>query len=228
IYIVQDGQFVFASPLFEELSGYVHEELLGTHCLSHVHPEDREAVRKKAIESLKERSHLPYEYRFIKKNGDITWILERVTSTEYRGKRVTIGSFMDITEGKQAEEALTEAEARYRALFEASPDGILIADIETRKFKYANPAICKMLGYSEEQLTKMGVNGIHPEDKLEHVVAEFEAQARGEKTLAEGIPCLRKDGTILYADINTTTVLIGGRECNVGFFRDITERKQAE
>ncbi|MDK1030847.1 MAG: PAS domain S-box protein, partial [Planctomycetia bacterium] len=134
----------------------------------------------------------------------------------------------DITERKQAEEALIESEARYRALFEASADGIIIADSETKKFKFANPAVCRILGYSEKELKGMGVEDIHPKESLEHVISEFEAQAKGEKILAEDIPCLKKDGTIVFADINATTAVIEGRKCSVGFFRDITERKQAE
>jgi signal transduction histidine kinase len=73
----------------------------------------------------------------------------------------------------------------------------------------------------------MSVRDIHPKESLNHVISEFEAQAKGEKTLAPNIPCLRRDGTIMYADVNTAHVVIGGREYNVGFFTDITERKQA-
>lgn len=133
-----------------------------------------------------------------------------------------------ITERKRAEVALRESEERYRALFEGSAEGILVADVETKEFKYANPTICRMLAYTTEELKGMSVADIHPKDALEHVVSEFEAQARGEKTLASNIPYLRKDGTTIYADISTTSLLIGGRECSVGFFSDITERKLAE
>lgn len=133
----------------------------------------------------------------------------------------------DITERKRADEALRDSEARYRALFEKSTDGILIADMETRTLKYANPAICRMLGYTEEELRTMGVADIHPKEALQSVMAEFEAQARGDKTLAVNLPCLRKDGTILYADINAGTITIDGWVCNVGLFRDVTERKRA-
>jgi two-component system sensor histidine kinase/response regulator len=85
-----------------------------------------------------------------------------------------------------------------------------------------------MLGYTEEELRQMNVADIHPKGALDHVISEFEAQARGEKALSPNIPCLRKDGRTIYADINTTSVLIDGRKCNVGFFTDISERRQAE
>jgi PAS domain S-box-containing protein/putative nucleotidyltransferase with HDIG domain len=129
---------------------------------------------------------------------------------------------------KQAEEQLRDSEARYRALFQGSADGILIADLESMMFRYANPAICRMLGYSEAELQKMGVSDIHPKADLPAVMAEFEAQASGEKMLAEGIPCLRKDGTIIYADVSAIAMSIYGKASLGGFFRDITDRKQAE
>ena len=121
-----------------------------------------------------------------------------------------------------------ESEARYRALFNGSADGILVADIETKMFKYANPALSRMLGYTEDELRTMGVPDIHPKDAIQSVVAEFETLARGDKTLALDIPCLRKDGSVFYADINVTRITIDGRLCSAGFFRDITERKWAE
>jgi PAS domain S-box-containing protein len=131
-------------------------------------------------------------------------------------------------ERKSEEEALRESEEKYRTLFEGASEGILVADIESRKFKYANPAICKMLGYTEEELMQLGVADIHPKESLDHVMAEFEAQARGEKALASNLPCLRKDGSVVYVDVTSTPMVIDNRACNVGFFTDITERKQAE
>jgi len=127
---------------------------------------------------------------------------------------------------KLTRQELRESEKRYRALFKAAAEGIVVADIETRDFSHANPAFCKMLGYTEKELQGMGVDDVHPRGALKRVRAEFEAQARGEKTLAQNIPCLRKDGKTLYADINTTMAVIDGRACNVGFFTDVTERNR--
>jgi PAS domain S-box-containing protein len=131
-------------------------------------------------------------------------------------------------ERKRAEEALRNSEGRYRALFEGAAEGILVADIETRRFKYANPAVCTMLGYTTEELTRLGMADIHPKESLDHVVGEFEVQARGEKTLAPAIPCLRKDGTVLYADVVAAPAVIDGLPCSIGFFTDVSERKRAE
>jgi len=152
-----------------------------------------------------------------------------VTKPTYEELEQRVKELEGKAESRQrVEKVLRESEKKYRVLFEGAAEGILIADIETRAFRYANPAICKMLGHTVEEVSQMSVADIHPKEALQHVISEFEAQARGEKTLAQDIPCLRKDGTTIFADINTTKILIDGKECNVGFFTDITWRRQAE
>ncbi len=131
-------------------------------------------------------------------------------------------------ERKRAEDMLGASEERYKTLFEGAAEGILVADIESKQFKYVNPATCRILGYTAEELTRLSLADIHPKEALDYVVAEFEAQARGEKTLSPEIPCLRKDGSVIYTSVITAPAVIDGRKCNIGFFTDITERKRAE
>ena len=69
---------------------------------------------------------------------------------------------------------------------------------------------------------------IHPKEKLRRVLNEFRAMKQGENRLAQNIPCVRKDGTRIYANINSTQVVIDGFECIVGFFQDITQRVKTE
>jgi len=121
---------------------------------------------------------------------------------------------------------LSYSEARHRAVFEGTAEGILIAETESKEFRYANPAICQMLGYTQDELKKMGVKDIHPPNDLDRVISEFEVQAKHGKVLAQDIPCLRKDGTIFYAEFNTTQTMIDGVSCNVGFVTEVTERKK--
>ena len=139
-----------------------------------------------------------------------------------------VGAMRDITTMMRAQTTLRESEERYRTMFESASQGILIADVETKTFRYANPAVSRMLGYSIEELMRMSVHDIHPPESIEHVIAEFEVQARGDKTLSERTPCTRKDGTTIFADISTAPMLIDGRACNVGFYTNVTDRVQLE
>jgi PAS domain S-box-containing protein len=85
-----------------------------------------------------------------------------------------------------------------------------------------------MLGYSLEEIKDLGVMDIHPEKDLPYVINKFERQAKGDFHLAEDLPVKRKDGSVFYADINATTIVIAGKVYLIGFFRDTTNRKQAE
>jgi len=134
----------------------------------------------------------------------------------------------EIVDRQYAEEALGESEERFRMIFEKSSDGIIVADPETMKFLYVNSAICKILEYTEEELTQMGVADIHPKESLEYVVSEFKAQAKGEKHLVTNIPFLKKDETIIYMDTNSSLVRMGEKIRIMGVFRNVTERKQME
>ncbi len=134
----------------------------------------------------------------------------------------------EITTRRQVETALKESEARLKTIFEHAVDGILIADQETRKFTHCNPMICQMTGYAEAELSTLGLGDIHPPQDLPMVAEHFERQIRGEITLARDIPVRRKDGSILFTDVNSFPIVLEGRSCLVGFFRDITDRRQAE
>src|SRR3989339_608242 len=131
---------------------------------------------------------------------------------------------------KAGAQKLQESELKYRTLFETSVDGILIAEIETRKLVYANPSICKMLGYTKEELENMSITDIYPKDNndnLKNNISKFGSQKEG-VALEADIPCLKKNTEIVYVDINVTVASIDGKECNVGFFRDVVIRKKAQ
>ena len=103
-YILVDGKFELVNSTFEKLTGYTTEELRNKYWFELVHEEDREKVRKCAIEMLKGLRKEPYEYRAIRKDGKVKWILESVVSIRYKGKRAVLGNFVDITERKELEE----------------------------------------------------------------------------------------------------------------------------
>ena len=154
IYVLQQGKFVYVSSLYKKLSGYSEKELIGLKSLDYIHPEDREITRKNAIRALKRESSEPYEYRFIKKDGEIMWALEMVASVKYRGKRAVLGSFMDITERKMMEESLHKSEEKYRSILENIEEGYAELDLKGNLL-FFNDALCGIHGYTREETMKM-------------------------------------------------------------------------
>jgi PAS domain S-box-containing protein len=106
IYVIQDRLFKLVNPGFLNITGYLEEDLLGKDIFFLVSPKYRESVRKNAIRLLKGERPAPYEYQFFTKNGETRWVVETVISTNYQGRRATLGYFLEITERKRIEEAL--------------------------------------------------------------------------------------------------------------------------
>jgi PAS domain S-box-containing protein len=136
-----------------------------------------------------------------------------------------IGANREITERKNIEQALLESENRYKTIFETTREGILIVDDETKLFKYANPAVCVMFGYTTAEMTRLKVEDIHPKEQMDWILADFEANIGGKKNASQNIPCLHRNGSIFYADINTAKVIIDNRRCNIVCFTDVTRHK---
>jgi PAS domain S-box-containing protein len=172
IYVVQDNNFVYISNLFQKITGFSDKDLLGKNSLDNIYPEDKELVRKHATKCLKKESFQPYEYRFIKKDKEIRWILETVTPILYRGKRATLGSFMDITERKLTEEALRQSEEKHRTIIENIEDGYVELDLKGN-FIFFNDAISKMHGYKKIELLKMNYRKIMDEENAEKIYAIY-------------------------------------------------------
>lgn len=116
----------------------------------------------------------------------------------------------------------------FQTIFDNAMDGILVLDIETKKFYLGNKKACKALGYTPEELTKLGIEDIHPKEELKHIEEVLERTAKGESTLARDLPVKRKDGSIFYADIYYIPVEMAGKIYMKSILRDVTERKEVE
>ena len=114
-----------------------------------------------------------------------------------------------------------------RALYDGSTEGILIADVREKRFLRANRMICRMLGYTNEELLSLSVQDIHPPESLTHALEAFKAMSQRRLKVARNVPCLRKDGAVIFADVTGTRLTFQDQPCMIGFFRDITEQKRA-
>ena len=226
-----EGYFLEVNDAFIKMLGYSREDICKLTFVDITHPDDLKETQRlsQAVRDGKINFYRS-EKRYIKNTGDVVWVVVRATAVRNDDGSIKywLGLMVDITEHKKAKEALAESEKKYRMLFESSAEGILVAKIADQKFTYANRTICKMLGYRPDELTRMGVHDIHPEEDLPFIMDEFNALARGEKMLAENIPCLCKDGSKIFVNINASKMVIDGIECNVGLFQNISERLKSE
>lgn len=216
----------------EKVTGYTPEEFNADHELWYrvVHDDDRERVIDMARRIIVEVARMEIEHRIIHKSGTIRWIRNvLVPSLSEDGALLSYdGIITDITEQKESDEALKKSELKFKTLFDFSMDGLLVADIATQCFVHCNSTICRMLGYNEEELLALGVADIHPADNVAYVKEQFDKQVQGKILCAANLPVLRKDGTVFYADVNSGIFELGDKNCLLGSFRDVTERRLAE
>ena len=226
-----DGKFIEVNHAFYNLLGYSKDEVRHLSFFDITHPEDRKDTKRlsREVRSGKRDSYLQ-EKRYLSKDGRVVWAIVRATGVRDDAGNIAywLGIMEDITERRMAEIAVKESESRYRTIFNSANEAILVADITSRKFRYANPAACELLRYSEEELCDIKVEDIHPQEAKKEVLERFKAQAQGEQLTGQHVPCLRKDGSQVYCDINAAVMLIDGINCNVGFFQDTTARRQVE
>ena len=223
------GKIMRTNPYSVRKSGYSEEELIGSSLSDYFTPASQEIFAAK-FSTLLEQGYNSATVEYMCKGG-VVIIMDCSGSAVY-DKEGNIKYIMvyqqDITERKMAQDALKDSEARFRAIFNNAIDGILLADVENRKFISGNKSICRMLGYSPEEINKLSVLDIHPEKDLPYVIDMFEKQARGELLTAPSIPVKRKNGSVFYADINSSSLLLSGSFFLVGIFRDISRRRKIE
>ena len=194
-------------------------------------PDGRQSMdkAKEMIEKAMREGSNFFEWTHKRLNGEDFPAEVLLSKVEQSDKIFLQALVRDITERKAMEIKLKEsAEKKFKIIFDGAIDGMVLAGMKSRKFFLGNVAFCKMLGYSLAEIQKMSVLDIHPKKDLPYVLKQFDRQARGEVKIVENIPVLRKDGTIFYADISSSPVILDGQQYLLGVFRDITERNEAE
>ncbi|HEY40659.1 MAG TPA: PAS domain S-box protein [Dehalococcoidia bacterium] len=230
MYIVQDGQFVFANPQLLSDFGITEEMLRNVKPLSRVRTEDRETVRKNAVEMLRGIGTTPYEYAVINRRGETWWFMETVVPIQYRGKRAVLGNLLNITERRQTEERLRESRRRFRDLVNLLPQGIYEMD-DKYIITFANRQAIDASGYTEEEVTASPLSALDtviPEDR-ERMERNIRRIMNGERLGGIEYTQLRKDGRTYPIITYSAPIMRDGKATGLrGVTIDITEQKQAE
>jgi len=138
-----------------------------------------------------------------------------------------LGLTRNVTERIQQDEALRASEARFRSIIEHAAEGILVADLETRQIVYANPEICRLLGYTEQEFRGLKATDLAVQEEASLSAAAFHAHAEGKLDYTERT-IRRKDGSSIQMSINTVKLEYDGRPCIAAFLVDITDKRLLE
>ena len=221
------GRVVMVSPSIKEITGisdpYRFESWFET-----IHPEDL----PRAVEANKrawERGE-PYSQQVrVYHPQKEQWIWVHTASTPVFDAQGNLthfnGLIIDITEQKRAEEELEEREAQFRGIFESTSDAVLIFDFDGTIVE-ANPAACRIYGYTYEELVGLsGKDIVHPD--YCYLFEDYKRQVKASGRFSAQSVDLRQDGTPINVEVHGASFSYKGKPHLLAAVRDVTERVQA-
>jgi PAS domain S-box-containing protein len=232
------GNYLYASPACRALLGYEPEELIGHSAFEFIHPDDIPTVDQSRTDIIEQPVVSTTVFRVRRKSGEYVWLetTSRTISNKNTGAALEIhAASRDVTERKQAEDALRASEEKYRFLVENTTD-VLWQMSPDFKFTYSSPVDERQRGYKPGEVVGKSIfDFMTPESKAEvlRIAGERQKQLQsGEKvgTYTYEIEQIRKDGQRIWTEVVSQPVYDEFGKLNFfqGVTRDITERKQAE
>jgi PAS domain S-box-containing protein len=235
----KNGDIKYCSRSIERIAGYRPVELIGRSSLTLIHPDDKKrAIGDFGKAILAIDYTIPNAFRILHKDGSERYF-------EGLGKNFldnpSVAGFImnvhDMTERKQAEDALRESEEKYRLIAENTADLIVVTDMNLR-FTYISPSIMRTHGFTVEEAMNMTLDQLLTPESLQNLLTVFEEEMKLEATGTADpkrisrleVEGYKKDGSIIWMEISVSNQRdkenkpIGILAVN----RDITERKMAE
>ncbi len=232
---VQTGEASWSREL-EAAAGLAPASFGGTFqsFLELVHPDDREYVRQTLVQAVEETRRFELEYRIVLPDGQTRWRTAAGDVLAIEGGKASrmTGVGQDITERKEAEERLSQAEGRYRTLVEQLPLASYVEELDAESAVYISPQIADLVGYTAEEWVvnpSFFATVLHPDDR-DRVLAGFaEMHESGESFECE-YRLIARDGRVVW--IHDAAVVVRDEARHPlyaqGYMIDISERKANE
>jgi PAS domain S-box-containing protein len=218
-------KIIECNPRGCELLGFSSRELLSKR-VSDIYPGEMPKLLALAQRHSKNENGWTGELACLTRSGTSLQAEMSAAIIHTDGKDHVLAIVRDITQRKQAEQALRESEQGFRHLVEHAADAVFLVDDKYR-FAYANQRACDWLGYTREELLTMSIPDIQVEISLETINQVW-------KRMVPGVPVTftgthrRKDGTRFPVEIREGLIELSGRQYRFALVRDITERRRVQ
>lgn len=224
----KDNCYQDVNESFLRVSGYTRDEVIGRTAEElKLWAKPSELARFR--QQFKEQGSVQeLEFSFRIKSGQLRCFMVSAQDFEVGGRRYLFAIANDITDRKQAEEALRDSESRYRLLFENNPHPMWVYDLDTLAFLAVNEMAIRHYGYSRSEFLSLTIKDIRlPEDiplLLDNIKKTVSSSSDSSGTWRHR----KKDGTIIEIEIRSHALNFGGRSSRLVLANDITERNQIE
>jgi PAS domain S-box-containing protein len=227
------GEYVWSQEFFA-IFGFDSEKDKPTYSLfvERIHPEDRATLEEVRQAAVKEKRDFESEYRIVLPGGMIKY-LQTIghCSVTQSGDVEYIGTVMDITERKRAEEERERLRQAQRVVVETANDAVVSAD-ESGAIQFANPATMRVFGYDPPELIGKPLTVLMPEFMRQlHENGFSRYLATGQRHVnwqGNEFTGLRKNGQEFPVEVSFGELTTQRHRVFTGFIRDISERKRAE
>jgi len=229
VYIVQHGKFSYVNPRFAEVFGCTPEEMTNTFEIDTIFHESFKAIAnenvRKRIKGEVESVH--YEAMCNKKDGTANWVEFYGSRAIIDGEPTIIGSMIDITERRKAEEELKSSEQQYKLLFDSNPMPMWMIAKDDQTIIAVNDAGARHYGYTKEELLNRNAKTLRQEEDHEKQLESYQQEVQNSDG-SRIVKHLKKDGTAISVQIIAYDIIFEGRPVRLSMTTDITEKLIAE
>ncbi|MFA5418641.1 MAG: PAS domain S-box protein, partial [Bacteroidales bacterium] len=220
-----EGNLLEVNETYCRMSGYSEQELRQMRIFD-IEAEGTNHGMASHINVVISQGETRFETIHRRKNGSVYDVEISVQYQPVDGGRL-VAFIKDITEHKKTKEALIEKENRYRTLFEVSPSGILLIDLEGHIID-VNDSFCKSLLYEKHELTGQNIRMLVDPANIDTIPLHIDEMVQG-RVLRSEVKNIKKDGTMCDVELQESMIILpDGRKGILSAANNITERKQAE
>ncbi|WP_183565013.1 PAS domain-containing protein [Mucilaginibacter sp. SP1R1] len=229
VYIVQKGRYIYVNPRFAEIFGYSQREITDADSVDIIISDDFKAISLEHVRSrmMGEVDSVHYEVRGRCKDGSLNWVELYGNRVDIAGEPTIIGSAIDITKRKKAEEELRLSEQKYKLLFDSNPLPMWMIAKDDLSIIAVNAAAVRIYGYTVEEFLKMSIKDIRLVDDWDKLVVSY---AEHEPALGHmgAFKHRKKDGTIINVQIIAEEIVFEGKQVRLSLANDITAKIKSE